>query len=1413
MASGKVALKSIKDAIDKKDFVAAAEKASTLVQGDAKNYTVLLFLGFAQDKLDQNVEAEKAYEKALSIKPKDPQALKGLITLYEKQGGEKLGQYHEVVRRLAEHYGESEDKTQCQSVVDKYELFAKKHGSQAQYRQALELLLPTPQGLYGVLEGRIPHPSHTYTRILESAEVEEKEWINSQIGERRTRLGARIDQVTKEVKREATERFGIAAKLRAVIDWMEDDEARHGAEEKLLQRAYDTLSVLPADEKPAQRNVVLNLANGMVIIKYPFSLAWKIALEWVDAESLGDWDVGIFREYIAFFPDDGLSNVLRGFLDSKLSPFPKLADTPEQVGSDDERDEKLSEADRLILMVEGLENSSESLLAQRIMADMYLSLEEYRSAADTARKAQALHMQATNHFSVDLQNSLDAVNMTLANALVSYQSPRYHPEARQLFEDILMRKPTITPALLGVGLVLEEDEDYRGAVDFLDRALQRDPENIKVKLELAWCRALDKDLEHGLTALENVLSVIEAKKPINLGMKSEALYRIGYCKWQLDSSKAARKDKSGAYQYLLDSIKANSSYAPAYTLLGIYFEDYGKSRKRARVAFQKAFEFSSSEIEAAERLAKNFADGAEWDLVELVAQRVIDSGKARPAPGSKKKAYSWPYAAIGVVETNRQQYSKAIVAYQAALRISPEDYHCWVGLGESYHNSGRYIAATRAFRKAEDLDLGLPDEQTWFAKYMLANVQREMGAYDEAIEGYTNVLVIKPDEFGVAIALLQTLAESAWAKIDLGMFGYAADLAKQAIEEATSIAQTRPQAFNLWKAVGDACSVMARTPTHNKHVDLASLQILLHQGAASANLSILQDVDKIDGSTLAAETNGTTNHAVDNTEPLLAAAILAHKRGVHAASEDRHAQAVSWYNLGWAERQGHALTTETEFKKKQRFLKAAMRCFKRAIELEAGNSEFWNALGVVTMSLSPKVSQHSFVRSLHLNETSARVWTNLGVLYLVNHDHELANEAFTRAQSADPEYAHAWLGQGLLATLFGNNKESRGLFAHAFEIATSSSVPAKKHYAMAAFDHIIKSTTAPDIVDIIQPLFALHQLHAQSPSDMTLNHLSALLAERTGDHEEAANTLDRMCTTLEEGYEQSESQEVLAQFAQAKADLARAQLAQGDFANAVENARTAIDLSSEDDLGPVYANRRRKCRLSAHLTAGLAYRQLGSQDSISMLQTAYEESGFDPDVCCMLAQVLWSGKDRAAARELLLSCIESHPNHVGAATLLATTALIEDDSEIVEEAEKDLQAMRTSDKLDVHDKLKVEKVLAAIAAERNSENGADEENDKALADATRGVMLAPAQPDGWLGLAEATDNPFPAEMALQNATKQVPPTGSLTAEDLSKAYAQTGKRGDALQAIVVAPWQEQGYKSLADSLDRTANGSCKDSVK
>ncbi|KIV83691.1 hypothetical protein PV11_05693 [Exophiala sideris] len=1395
MASAKAALKSIKTSLDAGHFDKAADQAEDLLKQDDNNHTALLFLGFAKEKAGDLEAAERAIRRAADLKPQDVQAYKGLITLYEKQASAKVDQYHDVAFKLAEIYAQQEDRVPCQNVIDKYELFAKKHGNRAQYRRALELILPT-SSLYPILEGRVMQPSLAYQRILESAEAEEKEWINTQIGERRTRLGARIEQVTRQVKAEAISRFNIEERYAALIDWTRDDDARHDLEEKLFQRSFDNLPAMPQDSKSEQRDKVLNMANGMVIIKQPFLPAWKVALEWVDAEDLQDWDVNIFREYIGYFPDDGLSKILRGFLDSDCSPFPPL-----EVEDDDgdSKPEKLSDADQLILMNEGLEDCPDSLLGHRIMAYTYLQFEDWAGTVDVARKSQSLHKDAQRRYAIELENSIDGVDLILAKALIAHQSPRHHPEAQELYSNILLRKPKLTAALLGTGLIFEEDEDYPEAVKFLDQAAERDPANIRIKLELAWCRAQNGEIEQGLHQLQEILEVIESNtKQQDLSMKSIVLYRIAWCQWHINTSAAARKDKSGPYQYLVAAIKANPNYAPAYTLLGVYFQDYGKSKQRARVALQKAFELSTSELEAAHRLAKAFADSAEWDLVELVAQRVVASGKARPAPGSKKKAHSWPYAALGVVQMNKQQYSHSIVSFQAALRISPNDYYCWVGLGESYHNGGRHVAATRAFAKAESLDHDLPSDETWFAKYMLANVQREMGLFDEAIVAYKHVLELKPDEFGVLIALLQTMSESAWAKVALGMFGAGVKLATDAIEVATQIAQNNVDFFNLWKAVGDACSVLGHVKLHGNSANLQVVSSLL-QTSLQNDLDNLADLDKVTIDILSADEADSTTIVADKC---LFAAILAHKRAIHASSTDQLAQAVAWYNLGWAEYQAYVSggpLVKHGGKQSRRFLKAAIRCFKHAIELEASNSEFWNALGVVTMTLSPKVSQHSFVRSLHLNDHSARTWTDLGVLYLINGDNQLANEAFTRAQSEDPEFADAWIGQGLLALLFGSVGEARGLFMHAFEIADSSQLPPKRHYAVSAFEHLLKdSSSSQEVSALLQPLFAMRQYHAQKPSDITATHLMALLAERVGDFVTSLESLQEVCSAAEGEYEKLESDEYLVKFAQANADLARAHLGCGEYSDAVSHAETALDLSGDaDELGPAYADTRHKWRLAAHITAGLAHSHLKNiEKSIKMFEAALKEAEGEPYIVCMLAQVLWAkggSAEKEAATSQLFEIIEHNPGHVQAVALLAVMGLLDNDEDVLEAAEEELKALRRGDQIGVPDKIKATKILAGIAGCRTKEvdtTGIDQV--AVVADALNGIMLAPWQPQGWLELAQAApgdeDGTYAAEIAVLNATRQIPPGGKLEADDIAKAYEGTGQADDLLRAKMLAPW-------------------------
>ncbi|KAG7417333.1 Superkiller protein 3 [Fusarium oxysporum f. sp. rapae] len=1415
MSGTKAALKAINDAIRQQKFDDAVSKAKELLEKDPKNYQAHIFLAFALDKKDRIDLAQETYRSATWLRPQEAQAWQGLIKLFEKQSNKKLADYHQAVVNLAQIYRDTDDMYKCQDVVDKFIDFARVQGDETQYAEALSIQLPESP-LYPILEGRFPHPAKTYETIAHILEKAEKHRINTLIGERRTKLGAKLTEVTLDAKREVYSQSKLEHIYRQLINWTNDDDLRRQYEEKLLQLCYDRLLVAPTGaEKDAERQKVLDLANGMVAIKYPYKLAWDISIEWQDKKEIREWDVDVLRAYCSFFPDSDLYKVITSYLTSPISPFPPEKPQEKAKAALNESDESsddddggvptlvvpLTEEDRLIMITEGI-TTADSVLAYRLTGQYLLHIGEYESTVELMRKGLALLTQERKKTGLSFANAEDSYYLSLGTALVYYQSPRHHKEAKELFDKVLERDNTSTSALIGVGLIYEEEEEYDEAIEYLTRALERDQTNIRVKSEAAWVKALKGDWQTAKDELHECLEPLEKQGTASKELLGETQHRLGVCLWNIDTSKAARKQRKGesAYAYWLSALNNNLNYAPTYTYLGTYYADYAKDKGRSRRCFQKALELSHAEVVAAERLARSFADDGDWDRVELVARRVVDSGKVKPPPGSKRKGISWPFAALGVAELNKQDFHKAIVSFQAALRISPEDYHSWVGLGESYHSSGRHIAATKAILNAQRLEEETEADisgDTWFTKYMLANIKRELGEYDESIALYRAVIETHPGEEGVIIALLQTTVDNALSSVEKGLFGKAVQLATDTIEYAKTTEGSVLETFNFWKAIADACSVFSSVQSRTRDLPCESISELLKKGSQDA-YEIFASVDKVGTDVVFAKGLYADDEqpGVDLTR-CIHATILCHKQGVHISSNDRHAQAVAYYNLGWAEHRAHICLPSEIRKKPSSYVKAAVRSFKRAIELEAGNSEFWNALGVVTSEINPTVAQHAFARSLYLNERSPAAWTNLGTLALLSGDVELANEVFTRAQSTDPDYAHAWLGQGFVALLHGDAKEARGLFTHAMEIADASSVPTRRHYSSSLFDHILSSPPNEiNVESLIQPLFALNQYQSLKSDDLAFGHLTTLFQERTRESSRAVDALEKISSNVEADYESTESPQSLAKFALAKTDLARAYLASGSYEKAVECGELALGLSSEEAENELSSEQRKRARLSAHLTVGLAqYYNNQFDEAITYFESALEESDGNPDAVCLLAQVLWAqgaASSRERAREALFEVIEKHPEHVQSVLLLGVVALLDNDEDSLEAVVEELNGLRTNHKVTASEQSHIGEVLRAIAT---LGEGRTEEDMRTQVQTD--IMLYPDLPHGWSALAQSTGDEYAAQMALKVAARGIPPKGLLEAQDLAKAYAGTSTAGDAQRAAFLAPWEQSGWTSLA----------------
>ncbi|EPS42388.1 hypothetical protein H072_3606 [Dactylellina haptotyla CBS 200.50] len=1362
-AASKAALKAARAAIDQEKYEDARDLALKILQADPTHYAANLYLGLAQFRLHEVKEGEKAYRAAIDSNPSEIPAWQGIVTLYEET--QQIDEYLDAVKELL-----LDDRWKFDTIAGKLLPFVETRGTRGQQRKALELHLPESP-LYEYLQGsdqQAPlQPDIGYQRLAEIIEAEEKELMNSQIASRKSRLGATERSVTVQVKQEVWKKSPLQDIYTKIINWTKDDQIRRDSEAKQLKLGYSYLEVLAAADKPAQREKVLEWARGIVILKVPYELAWKIEIEWQDVDNIGDYDVSTLRNYVDLFPNSGLATVLRAYLDSEISPFPAIE------AEEDEEDEggvsliqEIGPDERLDFIIDGLERDKSSVLGHRILGEYYLLLSEYENAVDTCRKGLTAAARQSYISGLKLQKTSDAVNVLLATALVHYQAPRHHTEATASFQDILTRNPKNTGALIGLGLILEDSGDFARASGFLQKALVSDPENLKVISEAAWCEIQQGHYDIGIGELKSCLERITGVDPQSRDLKAQVLWRIGTALWESQPEK--RSDREGAYFNFMQALRSNPNFAPAFTSLGIYYADIAGDIERANKCFQKAFELSSGEYEAAERLARNFADTKDWELVEIVARRAAEADKKRTTVG---KTASWPQVALGVVELNNLNFPLAIQAFQAALRTSPKDVHSWIGLGEAYSNSGRYIAAMKAFKQAQSLD---PDN--WFILYMMANVDRELGEFDAAVDQYRAVLEKHSREFGVLIALTETLVAAAFNNLNTGLYGRAAIAAREAIQIAKQIVKTNPSAFNLWKAVGDACSVFSWVQSLLSEFPADDVLEILVSEIEMSEFNVLADIEDVGSATL--QTFGD----LPVLEKCLLGSLLAYKRGIYASAEDRHAHAVAWYNLGTAEYR--ALICPADRRTKYR--KAAITCFKRAIKLEPGNSDFWNALGVATSDVNAKVAQHALVRALHINEKNARIWTNLGTLYMLHGDYQLANEAFTRGQSADPDYSHAWVGQGLVALATGQASDATGLFEHAFQLSATESYSSivKTQFASTTFDVLLEQhRTDSSLASLLNPMFAAHQLIQQKSGDAISLRLTALYEERAGDFAGAVAKLCVVCDILEARYEESEATDDLIMYAQAMADRARCYLGMKDYENAIESATTSVDLSQDLEV--------EKSRLSAHLTAGLAHYFLGQVDeSLEMFKIALVESGEDPDVVVVLAQVLWAKggeEERDVAMQQLMGSIEKNPEHLVSTMLLGVIGAMQGDEGIVESVVEDLEGVRGDAKRSAEEVKRVNKLLVDLG----SVSGRD-----ATAMSTDAIFVNPASSAAWKTLADMTDEQFPADMALDLAASKT----ALDTQELCEALEATGTLDHDQMSLFVAPWRVEGWKRLVEDI-------------
>jgi superkiller protein 3 len=255
---------------------------------------------------------------------------------------------------------------------------------------------------------------------------------------------------------------------------------------------------------------------------------------------------------------------------------------------------------------------------------------------------------------------------------------------------------------------------------------------------------------------------------------------------------------------------------------------------------------------------------------------------------------------------------------------------------------------------------------------------------------------------------------------------------------------------------------------------------------------------------------------------------------------------------------------------------------------------------------------------------------------------------------------------------------------------------------------------------------------------------------------------------------------------------------------AIESAEIALQFSDPSLLGDeglsdgFTSASRQACRLSAHLTLGLASSETSAANEA--FTDALQESSDDPAVTLLLAQVLFASGDASEqvdAKARLESTISKHADILPPVILSTAISILDRDTDALRRLKPQLHALRCN----ASDPTNAIPLLIIASAPL-----LDPSPDAALATVKSETIIQPWTSEPWTLLAGLTRDQHAADMALLAAQKTSnAPSSSSTgrasqASNLAAAFANTGRVGDAQRAVALAPWLQQGWDSLKRSI-------------
>lgn len=1314
-------LKRAKKELQNEDYDEAISLSKSILKIDKFNFFAYIFLGKALQSTKRNGEALKNYVKASEIDPSQTLGWKGQLSIRTEES-DFVAFFDTLLSFAKLLISKNDPLTEVVSYINDYE---RQHGLVfiPMKMYYLRQIIPGLSELGDIVGYQVDSPAKSLKSLIKIVEAEETKDLESE--KKKAKLTFSINMTERSKLDKYNEKIWpiisiseIPQLYELLINLEQDDKERYKAQENYLLYKYNMLNAAPAKDKSSLRMDILDIVDGLILIKSPSKFAWNLYFDWLDPKQLSDLELEKLANYISIFGyTNDYGKVFYNFLISDVSPFEKskVVDylKPLKInkkkknrenGSEKEHNEENNSAEPkeskennerykifdiqpqeiLTNFSNALLNIKGSILCNRIVLDYCVHLKDYILGLEVSEQLTRAIFLLKTSTGLSPPNSKLTQTLDLAIIYTYYESPKNFPKAMALYDSISEKDPNNEKIKIGKALILVETKKYAEASEIFLQLINSNPNNIDAIQEYGWCQLYLHNYDTGREYIEHAISIIQSDETINLEntntmeVLSTLRYRLAISYFLEFDSPECTFDSQTLSVYvkkctslLLECLKLAANYAPAFTALGLVYYNYLDDKDRAIKIFYKAFQLDPAEIEASYKLAEHFTAINDWEMADIISKAVIENDRAKRQLSSsfnKIQDKSWPYRILGCASMECKDDTKAIEYFQSALRMNPLDVSSWLGLGEAYISRGRIEASIKVFNHIIRIQSGVEDNESeitpdmemkadWHAVYLLASSLTNLLEYEKSVRLLTGLLENNDKEGNnvcVLTLLVETLVLRCQSEIHKGAILRASDTLLILFDYLFKVFKFEKKSIKLWKALSDSLIISLTIQSNISRLPFNKIYDLVSD-VINEKSDLWENIDFTE---------------FDVTELLKEKKYTTVCHFYYTLScigsyscirpgEIRLLRSSLLYNIAvslvsWYHTSNNALYRDI-----------AIKILNKAISLEPENADFWNCLGIISINKNAKIAQHCFIKALSIENKSPTYWFNLGILYIKYNDYELANDCFVRTQSLAAGSSIPWVGQAIINREAGNLTQSRNFFTHSYVLSKGSNPSNTLLYAVSVLDTIMSENSDDRDLDAIQQLttinYGMMNYLKLYPNDIFALELNITIVERLYSFTKGIEFSEKLCALLENKYEENENDEILISYCRAKCQLSRLLLAKGEYTESYELCGEIGSLLESVETLTVEVQR---CLLSCFTVLGLSlYFQEDFDNSLIEFKKLLDAFPENNRIVVLISQVLYaSGQEEAkqAAMDELLNNIDTHGTSLIVSMTIAAISLVED---------------------------------------------------------------------------------------------------------------------------------------------------------